>query len=65
LPPFFDAIVMEDGQSDGRPPSPSDTDESNGCEVFRLTNNIFDQFSTAVLGGEILDPLIVQFADLG
>jgi hypothetical protein len=56
---------MEDGQSDGRPPSPSDTDESNGCEVFRLTNNIFDQFSTAVLGGEILDPLIVQFADLG
>ena len=40
--PFLDAIVVENGQSDGRFPNPSCADESDWVEVFCEANNILD-----------------------
>ena len=48
--PLFDAIVMEDGQSDGRFPNPADTNESDRCEVFDQTNDLLDQLATTETG---------------
>ena len=42
--PFLDAIVVEDGQSDGRLPDPTYTEESDGCQAVHETDDLFDQF---------------------
>jgi hypothetical protein len=42
--PGLDAIVVEDGESDGGFPNPSCTDEGDGFEVFGETNELLDQF---------------------
>ena len=44
---LFDAIVMEDGQSDGRLPDPASTDESNGCQVFCQADDLVDQLAAS------------------
>jgi len=41
--PLFDAIMVEDRQSDRRLPDPPCTDESNWSEVFGETNDLLDQ----------------------
>ena len=45
--PFLDALVMEDGQSDGCLPDPSWTDEGYRSEVFCETNDLLDQVVTS------------------
>ena len=40
--PFLDAIVVENGQSDGRFPDTSYADESDWGEVFGEANNTLD-----------------------
>ena len=47
---LFDAIVMEDSQSDGRLSDPASTDESDGCEVVSQIDNLLDQFVTSETG---------------
>ena len=42
--PFLDAIVVEDGQSDGCLPYPTCTEESDGCKVVHEIDNLLDQF---------------------
>ena len=44
---LFDAIVVEDSQSDGRLPDPASTDESDGCQVLRKTNDLLYQLVTS------------------
>ena len=39
---FLDAIVMEDGQCDGRLADPSGTYESDRLEVFSKTDDLLD-----------------------
>ena len=46
----FDAVMMEDGQSDGCLANPASTNESDGCEVFRQTYDLLDQFVTSKAG---------------
>ena len=41
---FLDAIVVEDGQSDGRLPDPPWADESNRSEISYETNSLLNQF---------------------
>jgi len=41
--PFLDAIVVEDGQSDGCFPNSTRADESDWCEMFRKINDLLDQ----------------------
>ena len=41
--PLFDAIVVEDGQSDRGFPNPPCTNESNWSEGFCEVNNLLDQ----------------------
>ena len=74
-----DAIVMEDGKSDGRLADSTGTDESDGCEIFGQTDDPLDQLVTSETGPrrrgrrfaecarskyKIMDPLIVQISDL-
>ena len=47
---LFYAIMMEDGQSDGRFSDPADTNESGGREVFDQTNDLLDQLVTTETG---------------
>jgi hypothetical protein len=39
----LDAVVVEDGQSNGCLPDPACTDESDGCQVFGETDDLLDQ----------------------
>jgi hypothetical protein len=70
---------MEDGQSDGRLPDSTGTDESDGCEVFGQTNDLLDQLATSETGPrrwrrrfpksargkyKMMVSLVVQIADL-
>ena len=41
--PTFDAIVVEDGQGDGRLANPASTNQSNWREMFSEINNLLDQ----------------------
>ena len=41
--PFLDAIVVEDGKSDGSFTNPPWTDESDWGEVFCQTDDLLDQ----------------------
>ena len=47
---LFDAIVVEDGQSDRCLPDPSCTDESERTQVFCKTNDFLDQFVASKTG---------------
>jgi len=40
---LFDAIVVEDGESDGRLADSANTNESEGNEVFCQTGELLDQ----------------------
>jgi len=40
---FLDAIVVEDGESDGRFPNPPCADESDWSEIFCEANDLLDQ----------------------
>ena len=48
--PFLDAIVVENGQGDGRFPDPPCANESDRSEVFGEINNILDQVITSETG---------------
>ena len=48
--PFLNAIVVEDGESDGSFPDPSCTDESNWGEVFCETDDLVDQLVPSKAG---------------
>ena len=39
---LFDAIVMEDSQSDGRLSDPASTNEGDGCEAFGQTDDLLN-----------------------
>jgi len=41
--PFFDAIVVEDGQGDGCFSNPPCTNESDRSEMFREADDLFNQ----------------------
>jgi len=45
-----DAIVMEDSKSDGRLADSTDTNESDWCEVFCQSDDLFDQLVTSETG---------------
>jgi hypothetical protein len=45
--PLLDAIVMEDGQCDGRLPDPTSTDQSDRSETFCQVNDLLDQIFTS------------------
>ena len=45
--PFLDAIVVEDGQSNGRFPDPAWTDQSEWNEAFSEANDPLDQLVTS------------------
>jgi len=75
----FDAMVVEDNQSDGRFPDPAGADESDWCQVFCQANDLVDQFVTSETSPrrrwrrftryarckfKILDPSVVEFTDL-
>jgi hypothetical protein len=77
--PLLDAIVVEDGQSDGGLSNSAGTDESDGREVFCETNDLLDQLVASKDGPrrlwwgfsgypgckyQIPDPLLVEIADL-
>ena len=77
--PFLDAIMMEDGQSDGCFPNSSCTDEGDWGEVFCEADDVLDQLLTsekdsrgwgrrftrhARSGCEILDLFVTGVADL-
>lgn len=47
---LFDTIVMESGDSDGCLADPTDTDESDGREVFGRTDNLLNQLTTSETG---------------
>ena len=47
---LFDAVVMEDGQSDRRFANPAGTDESDRFQVLGKTNNLLDQPITSEKG---------------
>ena len=44
---LFEAIVVEDGQSDGRLPDAASTNESDGCQAFGQANDLFYQLAAA------------------
>ena len=46
----LDAIVVENGQSDGRFSNPPCTDEGDWSEVFCETNDLFDQLVASEAG---------------
>ena len=46
----FDAIVVKDGQSDGRLANPAGTNESDGCQVVCQINDLLDQLATSETG---------------
>ena len=48
--PLPDAVVMEDGQSDGCFANSASTDESDGCENYSETDDLFDQFVASKTG---------------
>jgi len=48
--PSFDAIVVENRQSDGCLPDPTGTYQSGRGEVFRETDDLFDQSITSKEG---------------
>jgi len=48
--PLLDAIVMENGQSNGRLPDPPCTDESDWSEVLSETNDPLDQLVASETG---------------
>ena len=77
--PLFDAIVVEDGQSDGCFPDSPCTNESEWGEAFRKVNNLLDQLVASETGPwwrgrgftryarcryKTLDSSIVEIADL-
>jgi hypothetical protein len=77
--PLLDAIVVEDGQGDGSFPNPASADESDGSELFRETDDLFDPFVAskedprwgwwgfsgyAGCKYQIPDPLVAETADL-
>jgi len=41
--PVLDAIVVEDGEGDGRLPNTPCADESDGLEVFSESDDLFNQ----------------------
>ena len=43
--PLFDPIVVENGQSDGRLPDPTCTNQSGGFEAVYETKNLLDQLA--------------------
>ena len=48
--PLFDAVVMENGESDGCLADSADANESDRREVFGQTNYLFDQLVTSETG---------------
>ena len=48
--PCLDAIMVEDGQSDGCFPDPPWTDESDWSEVFSEANDFLDQVVASKTG---------------
>ena len=44
--PFFDAMMVEDGECNRCFPDPPCTDEGDGFEVFGKTDDLFDQLLT-------------------
>ena len=48
--PLPDAVMVEDGQSDGRFPDPPCANESDWNEAFCETNNLLDQLLTSKAG---------------
>ena len=47
---LFDAVVVENGESDGCLADSTDTNESDGREVFSQTNDLLDQLVTSETG---------------
>ena len=45
--PILDATIVEDRERDGSFADPACTDESDGFEVFRETDDFFDQSITS------------------
>jgi hypothetical protein len=73
-------MVVEDSEGDGSLSNSAGTDESDGSEVFGKINDLFDPLVTskedprwrrwgfsgyAKCKYQILDPLVVEIADLG
>jgi hypothetical protein len=48
--PILDARVVEGGQRDGCLADPSDTDKSNGRQVFSEDNDLFDELVASETG---------------
>ena len=48
--PLPDAVVMEDGQSDGCFANSASTDESDRSEDFCQTDDLLDQLTTSEMG---------------
>ena len=48
--PFLDAIVVEDGESDGCFPNPPCTDESDWSQMFREGDDLLDQILASETG---------------
>ena len=48
--PFLDAIVVEDGQGNGRFPNATSTDESDWTKILRKGNDAFDEFVASETG---------------
>ena len=48
--PLLDAMVMKNGQSDGRLADPTSTDESDWSQVFGETDDPSDQFVASEAG---------------
>jgi hypothetical protein len=78
--PLLDAIVVEDGQSDGRLSNSTSTDESGWSEVFCQPNNLLDQMVASKAGPwrwgwgfsgyagckrEMAEAIVVKVPDLG
>jgi len=76
--PLLNAIVVEDGQSDGCLANPAGINEGERSEVFCQTNDLLDQLVTSKEGPrwrwrrfssctrykyEVPDPVLVEIAD--
>jgi hypothetical protein len=48
--PLLDAIVVEDGQSDGRLANPASTNQSDRSEIFHQGDDLLDQIVTSEAG---------------
>ena len=48
--PLLDAVVVEDGQSNGGFPDPSWTDESDWSKAFREVDDLLNQFVASETG---------------